>query len=333
MSDLFCAIDTNRKKRLLFNVPPVRFVPQNPYEQNPSITQYELDMRRKVEILKYKRNTVGSMSKKQSFTQAIKGSTQRRNFSQTQIAEFQSGNNVVQQCPPTISTSAGIPGPAFYLSLDANIPLYNYNVTRTYATENKVDTETKWLYSTSTDIYSNNPKIMTLNIRPPIDQTLYYYTFTTSIGLLINGSIESTRSQIGDFSTKLLTDDVHIVVNYGGYQVTLLTQPTVSFEPNFLTEVSGNLVSMSPNSFVGNIYLGNMTVSNLLLPTSPGHTYDICINYNPSNTFKFIDKYSSQIITSINTSFTNSVKKRESGLNIFSQPPISSFAPFSLSGQ
>lgn len=332
MSDIFCTIDSNRKKGLLFNVPPVRYTPENPYEKNPSITQYQLDMRRKVEILKYKQNTVGSMSKKQSFSQAVRGATQRRNYSQTQLAEFQTGNNVVTGCPPTISTSAGIPGPAFYLSLDANIPLYNYNVVRTYATENKVDTETKWLYTTSYDIYGNRPNIFTLNIRPPIDQTLYYYTFTTSVGLQINGSINSVRTQIGDFSTKLVTDDVRIVVNYGGSPITLLATPTVTFDPYFLTEVSGNLVSMSPNSFIGNIYLGNMTVTNLLLPTSPGYTYDICINYNPSNTFRFIDNYFSRMITNVNTSFTNTVKKQESGLNFRTPPPVSPILPFSLSG-
>ena len=78
MSDIFCTIDANRKKGLLFNVPPVRFTPISPYELNPSLTQYQLDMRRKVEILKYTKNTVGSMTKKQVFAQAIKGATQRR---------------------------------------------------------------------------------------------------------------------------------------------------------------------------------------------------------------------------------------------------------------
>jgi hypothetical protein len=137
MSDLFCTIDSNRKKGLLFNVPPTRYTPISPYELNPAITQYELDMRRKVEILKYKKNTVGALSKKQQFVQAIKGAAQRRNYSQTQIAEMQMGGNNEISCPPTISTSAGVPGPAFYLSLDANVPLYNYAVTKTYATENK----------------------------------------------------------------------------------------------------------------------------------------------------------------------------------------------------
>jgi hypothetical protein len=333
MSDVFCTIDTNRKKALLFNVPPVRYTPINPYETNPSLTQYQLDMRRKVEILQYNKNTVGSMTKRQTFTQAIKGATQRRNYSKSQIANFQSENNEVTSCPPTISTAAGVPGPAFYLSLDTSVPLYNYNITHTYATENKQDTVTKWLYSTATDIYSNSPSIFTLNIKPPIDQSLYFYTFTTSVGMQVEGSIASTRSQIGTFSTQLAADNVHVIAYYGGSPITFLSQPVVSFDSQFLTEVSGNLVSKNPNSFVGNIFLGNMTISNLVLPTSPGYTYDICINYIPSNTYDFIDNYSSRFITNVNTSFTNAVKKQESGLNFFTPVPSSSVTPFSLSGQ
>ena len=339
MSDLFCTIDTNRKNGLLFNVPPTRYTPENPYLQNPSLTQYELDMRRKVEILKYKKNTNGGMTKRQTFTQAIKGATQRRNYSQTQVADFASGNNVVTPCPPTISTAAGVPGPAFYLSLDTTVPLYNYTVNRTYATENQVDTETKWIYTTEYDIFGNKPKIATLNIKQPIDQSLYSYTFTTSVGLQINGNVNAPRSDVGEFSTKLISDlgvpSIVISVIYGGSPINLIANPVITFDSQFRTEVSGNVIATSsyPNLFNGNIYLGNMTVSNLLLPTSPGFTYDICINYIPSNTFKFIDRYSSTLMTNVKTLLTNSNKKNESGMRFITPVSSAPILPFSLSGE
>lgn len=339
MSDIFCTIDKNRKNGLLFNVPPTRYNPENPYLQNPSITQYDLDMRRKVEILKYKKSTVGSMSKKQTFSQAVKGATQRRNYSQTQIANFNSGNNDVTPCPPTISTAAGVPGPAFYLSLDTTIPLYNYTVTRTYATENNVDTLTKWIYTTEYDIVGNKPKIATLNIKPPIDQTLYSYTFTTSVGLQINGTINTPRSDVGKFSTKLISDlgvpSIVISAIYGGSPINLISTPVITFDSNFRSEISGNIVvpTSYPRTFNGNIYLGIMTVSNLVLPTSPGYTYDICINYIPSNTFNNFDNYSTTLITNVRNSLTNANKKNENGINIFTPPSTSSFVPFSLQGE
>jgi len=339
MSDIFCTIDTNRKKGLLFNVPPTRYTPENPYLQNPSLTQYELDMRRKVEILKYKKNTVGSMSRKQTFAQAIKGATQRRNYSKTLIADFASGNNVVTPCPPTISTAAGVPGPAFYLSLDETIPLYNYVVKSVYATENQVDTETKWVYTTEYDIFGNRPKIATLNIRQPIDQSLYSYTFTTSVGLQINGNVNAPRSGVSEFSTKLISDlgvpSIVISVIYGGSPINLIANPVITFDSQFRTEVSGNVIVASsyPSSFNGNIYLGNMTVSNLLLPTSPGFTYDICINYIPSNTIRFIDRYSSTLMTNVKTLLTNSNKKNESGMRFTTPVSLAPILPFSLSGE
>jgi len=329
MSDLFCTIDSNRQKGLLFNVPPTRYTPVSPYELNPALTQYELDMRRKVEILKYKKNTVGALSKKQQFSQAIKGATQRRNYSQTQIANIQIGGNNQISCPPTISTSAGVPGPAFYLSLDANVPLYNYTVSKTYATENQEDTVTKWLYSKLDDIVGNDVKVLTLNIRKPIDQIVYFYTFTASVGAQIRGN---QKFPGGDtkFSTKLITDDVNVIVKYGNVDITPLSTPIVSFSPGFLTDISGNVTTNA--GFSGNIYMGIMTVSNLALLTSPGYTYDVWIKCNPSNTFTNITGYVSTIITNVNNAFSNTVKKNESGFTFSTPIATSSIVPFSLTG-
>ena len=330
MSDIFCTIDANRKKGLLFNVPPVRFTPISPYELNSSLTQYQLDMRRKVEILKYTKNTVGSMTKKQVFAQAIKGATQRRNFSQTQILALQNGEGSDVVCPPTISTAAGVPGPAFYLSLDPNVPLYNYTISRNYATKTDEDDVTKWLYTEDYDIAGNDIKLLTMNIRKPIDQSFYIYTFETSVGMQINGARGPLTAVAPFFSTKLIPDDINIIVKYGGQPITLMSTPLVTLSPGFLTEISGNLISSA--EFSGNIYMGNMTVSNLALATSPGYTYDICIKYIPSNTFTNIVSYTSTMITGVKTSFTNSVKKNESGLRFFTTVPASSIVPFSLSG-
>ena len=329
MSDIFCTIDTNRKNGLLFNVPPVRYTPISPYELNPSLTQYQLDMRRKVEILKYKKNTVGGMTKKQVFAQAIKGATQRRNFSQTAL---QNGAGLDVVCPPTISTAAGVPGPAFYLSLDPNVPLYNYNTVATYATENKEDELTKWLYMENYDIAGNNIKLATLNIRKPIDQAVYIYTFKTSLGMQFNG-LRGPLDARPTFTTSLISNDINIIVKYGGQEIVPLTVPLVTLSPGFLTEISGNVIAtIGSPAFNGNIYLGDITVSNLALITSPGYTYELFIKYIPSNTFTNMTSYASTMITGVQTSFTNSVKKNESGMRIFTAVPASSIVPFSFYG-
>ena len=327
MSDSLCTIDTNRRKNLLFNIPPTRFTPLSPY--GTGLTQYQLDMRRKVEILQYNKNDTGTITKKQAFVQVVKGASQRRTYSKSYIANFD-GNTTI--CPPTISTAANIPGPAFYLFLDPSVPLYNYVTTRTYATENSEDTETMWIYDTSYNIVSNFPKLLTLNIRKPIDQSVYTYTFSTSIGLSVTGNSDGHPAIVdvsGTFSTKIFPSDVIIEVRYGDVPITLISEPLITFGAGFITDVSGNSFSYkTPNTFGGNIYLGNMTVSNLSLATSPGYTYDIYVKYIPSNTFKNIDNYNSTFISGLQPTFV----KQELGLEFKSSGPSTSIDVFSFSG-
>lgn len=327
MINSFCTIDANRKKNLLFNIPPTRFTPISPY--GTGITQYQLDMRRKTEILQYNKNDTGTITKKQSFAQVVNGSSQRRTYSKSYIAKL-SGNTEI--CPPTISTAANIPGPAFYLFLDPTVPLYNYVTTQTYATENSEDTETMWIYETNYNIVSNFPKLLTLNIRKPIDQNLYTYTFSTSIGLRVTGNSIGHPDIVdvsGTFSTKIRTYDINIEVRYGDVPITLISEPIITFGAGFITDLSGNSFSYkTPNTFDGNIYLGNMTVSNLSLATSPGYTYDIYVKYIPSNTFENIDNYNSTVVSGLQSTFV----KQESGLEFTSSGPSTSIDVFSFSG-
>jgi hypothetical protein len=178
-------------------------------------------------------------------------------------------------------------------------------------------------------VVGNDIKITTLNIRKPIDQVVYFYTFTTSIGVQISGN-KSFPGGDTKFSTKLITDDVNIIVKYGDVPITLLSSPVVSFSPGFLTDISGNVTSSA--AFSGSIYMGNMTVSNLALLTSPGYTYEIWIKYIPSNTFNNINGYVSTIITDVQDSFSNTVKKFESGFTFSTPVPATSIVPFSLTG-
>ena len=327
MSNTLCTIDTNRKKNLLFNIPPTRFTPLSPY--GTGITQYQLDMRRKVEILQYNNNDTGTITKKQAFAQVVKGSSQRRTYSKSYIANL-SGNTEI--CPPTISTAANIPGPAFYLFLDPTVPLYNYVTTQTYATENSEDTETMWIYDTTYNIVSNFPKLLTLNIKKPIDQTLYTYTFSTSIGLSVTGNSTGHPAIVdvsGTFSTKIFTSDINIEVRYGDIPITLISVPIITFGAGFITNVTGDTFSYkTANTFSGNIYLGNITVSNLSLATSPGYTYDIYVKYIPSNTFNNIDNYNSTVMSGLQSTFV----KQSSGLVFTSSDPSTSIDVFSFSG-
>ena len=120
MSNAFCDLLIARQKLRNDQTPaPGRFEIVNPYinangEPN-GITQYDLAMRRKVEILRYnKTNTIqGQLTKSQQLSGVI------------------NNNITISNCPadlllPTPSNAAGVPGPPIILQYNPDIPLYGY---------------------------------------------------------------------------------------------------------------------------------------------------------------------------------------------------------------
>ena len=113
-----------KSQRNLNPTPPVRLEVVSPYVNESitgefisrtGITKRQLDMRRKIEILKYQNNN-GKTSSKQQFSllATSTGSVSRRSS--------------VNDClyTPTKTSSSNIPGPIIELTYDDTIPLYNY---------------------------------------------------------------------------------------------------------------------------------------------------------------------------------------------------------------
>jgi hypothetical protein len=316
----------------------------NPYTKinpttNAKLTQYELDMRRKVEILKYDKSTNVSLTKKQSWTQIVKGSSQRRTYSQAFISALRNGTASIDadsiNCK-TISTSAGIPGTPFYLQLDPNVPLYKYITTNTYATQN-VESTLKMSDISNYDILSNEPFLTTIYIGPAIDDNYGNFTLIVPIGLNVTGNYQYFPNSIdvsGTFTVKIPVENISVSVKYGGADVTLNAIPIISFDSS-LSQISGKTPTILVNnaSFSGKIYIGNMTISNLGLAISPGFIYEISIQYIPLIQNDYINNFTATIITNIKNSFTNANKKNESGMVFTTTPPTSSIAAFSASLQ
>ena len=116
-----------KRQNQLTNVPLPRVELQpSPYGQ---YTKYQLDMRRKAEILKYKSNKQNSktnnLTKAQIFVNVVKG---YNNMGQSTVNKISKGEIT---CPnddliPTPTSSSDIPGPIIYLINDETVPLYNY---------------------------------------------------------------------------------------------------------------------------------------------------------------------------------------------------------------
>lgn len=325
-------LNQNRKNGLIFNNPKIRYTPVNPYELG--FTQKQLDMRRKAEILQYNKTSNGKLTKKQSWVNLVKGSTQRKQYSSYYIRQLQEGTlNPDETCPndkyiPSSSKSAGVPGPAVTLFLDPNVPLYHYNTMQTsYGTQNNdQQTEAMWLVNYDTDVTDNNMQnIFTMNIRQSIDETVYIFSFTTSLGLYISGN---TLQADGTFTMSIPRNNLSLIVTYGGQTVTLPYTPTVTYSANFLQGISGEIVS-NPATFAGKVYMGNVTFSNIVLNSFPNTTYDFFIDYIPSYTTNNIDNAAVYIITNFRS---DSDKIQEAQLTFTSAASNDPINTVSLSG-
>ena len=314
---------TNRKNALLFNIPPFRYTPISPY--NGTVTQYQLDMRRKAEILKYNKNANGKLTKKQSWVQTVAGNLQRRTYSNTVLQTIANGG----ECPdlstrPTPTSSCDVPGPVMFLQYDPSINLYNYSTnTNAYAIENSEETD-MWLIKAETDILSLNPTVFTLNIRKPIDKTVYSYSFSIPIALYISGSsIGHQEVDVsGNFTANVSINSISVL--YGG-QPLIITPPTIV--PNIISTIDGKSNSYTQaNSFNGAIYIGTIDVNNLVLLTNPGNTFDVIFNYSIllSSVTK-IDTIAASIYTNVGTLFATS-DVLENGME-FTTLPSTAFKP------
>ena len=326
-----CTTVTNIRNSLVFNVPGTRYTPINPYSLG--YTQAQLDMRRKAEILQYNKTSNGKASKKQKFVTAVKGSLQRRTFSTYYLKAVQDG--LEQLCPddiliPTLTTASDVPGPPMYLNYDPTIPLYNYNSQQqSYGTQNK-EKETMWLINYDTDILDS--QIFTLNIQKGIDSNNYNFSFTTSVSLSISGYNEAHPSAdvSGIFKFSIPPQNLSLTVMYGGQPVSLTTSPTITYSPQFLTDVSGYVLTRAiANQFSGDIYMGNITFSNIQLSTYSKNTYDFYVEYIPSYTIQYIDNFNLNLKTNRSS---NSAKLVELGLKILTPASTESITTFGLSG-
>jgi len=126
---------TERAKYFLNNVPPVRYLPINPY---PASTKMQLDMRRKCEIFKYagsgSSQQTNSLSKKRQFANLVTNAGTRTLIDISGgVKQINAGPRGTQytctqdQTLPTLTSACDVPGPIQILTYDPNVNLYNYS--------------------------------------------------------------------------------------------------------------------------------------------------------------------------------------------------------------
>jgi hypothetical protein len=243
-------------------------------------------MRRKVEILKYKKNsTQGSqLTKKEKYTQMVNG-----NYNLSRIV-----------CPddfkiPVLSTASGIPGPAMYLVEDDNVPLYNYaQNTNAYGDQLQEDDD-EWTLNIDTNqlILSEQTHTTFCNliIRPLIKQPYTTYTLQTPVLFRLQGigmpSSTNGSTIIATITPTKSTDDNSFLTTYNGNPVAKNKSSETTFLQNNSIEL--NLIPSSGSStynYFCEAYVGFVQISKISLNTSPGFVYDFKFNYIVDYTIK-----------------------------------------------
>ena len=281
MSDL-SGICVQRKLFQLYNIPPIRFEVISPY--TGSVTQEQLNMRRKTEILKYNKN-----------------STQGPRMTQKQklAAVFRGGYNTARTvCPndykiPVLTTSAGVPGPPMYLVEDPDIPLYNYTKDTNAYAENLYEDNTQWVFSTNVNqLCADNEtliEVAKLIIRKPIQQPSTQFTYRTPVlfrmrgiglamdcsGATITASVDtSTLSFFATYNNDKLDNNTNLTSRF-------LTNNSISaiLSPPAQQPVVPPELPISTFNYFCESYVGILEISGIILTTSPGFVYGFNIKY------------------------------------------------------
>jgi len=306
----FCEQLLNEKQqrdiRRLYNVPLARFTPGNPYLSG-QFTKMQLDMRRKVEILKFSANKsstqTNNLTKNQKFALLARGSIPSP--SQSKMTNNDTNCDADKRIPRPTSSS-GVPGPVTYLYEDDTVPLYNYSGfnTRTYPDYVPNDLE-PWQFEILSNVlaYNNNDATSYyLIINNYIDNTQYNYTVTTPIGITVGGIIPPNYSYPVGFSgnIQISLSNASISVYYNDSKVGTFPASSVA-NFNMTIKIPTNSGSTS-KSFSVNQFLGNLVFNNIQLFTEPSYVYTFAINagvsISPDDTGLFTYKGTISNITS-----------------------------------
>jgi len=282
---LTCGLIAQRNRFLSLLGPPPRYNNPTPYPKN---TQFDLNMRRKVEILKYKNNSTkcNQQTKAQRYASIMKCPFQGN----TQTVLDKSGNfqyiaNVTSGCPndeliPTLTTSCDVPGPPMYLYYNPNIPLYNYLPNQNAYSILDVPVALPYNYFTSSNILSLNGNNSTFITVAVVNVNNNYITFNLSvpISVYISGQISPDKyGYITNLIGSINLINIHFSVNYINNAVQTNPNYSYNFNTSFGFETS---VTKTNKSFNGRAYIGNINISNITVNTSNGFVLDFKLLFN-----------------------------------------------------
>ena len=296
-----------RKRQQLLSSPLNRLEIISPYS-NSNFSQYQLDMKRKVQILKYE-NDFNKPTKKELWAR-LNNNNNNENFTLRTIDVLYDKNSnsfFTFVTPPyldytgepsptaidyTLSRNSDIPGLNIPLYDEPSIPLYMYKSNRVYGIEQSTDViNMQYLYnrdyfipqSTSTEFYTHFISQVAHNndfelFEANIPFSFYYHAMTTT---------EVNNINLPNIS--VIVQSIDYTVTFNGNPVS--TNHSINIiNPNIEESdlgVGKFSFDISMNPIVNNRvdifkYLGIIRISNIDLPISNGFIYDmkLSVTYN-----------------------------------------------------
>lgn len=347
-----------RRRKAQFNIPPIRFNLVSPYRSG-AFTAFQLDMRRKAEILQYLPSAQGSqtnnLTKKQIWSQKARG-VNARTHSRAAIAQCVDGDmDSVGVAGPTWSTGCDVPGPPIQLYLDPSVPLYNYISTqRSYAfsppsaaqwnsvsqNELNVLTSTQYVYTPDTgtnDTEQRLPRMGTLVFSGNASSdTIYtvnsitcpvglYLTFVYGFGRIVDGTPVPPHllDPTADNTLRLHVTGVQLQISNNGMPVAPLNVPIM--RTNFTDMVVDlNCLHRRSGHFYGIQFLGMLEIDQIQLPASPFSIYDfdLAFTYTYDHTLlRHMDLFVSGVFPNL----TEANQNVTSGITFSGPPPPSPY--------
>lgn len=307
MTDSFC---NQRRLNMLFYIPTNR---EELVKPDPNFTTEQLNMRRKVEILKYNKNVNknNNLTQKTNFARLARG-----NYKQNRLV-CENDHKI-----PTSNSNSDVPGPSINLFEDKNVPLFNYNnnnINR-YISDGGIsynnESDKEWtLFNFNDLLITNNERLSILTIYDSIKLPSYTYTFNTPIYTNITG-------------TNLTQNMKNIVYTFTINYITLKVfyNDNLIYNENAQPEISTIKYTINPENNSGtydyNLDFNNglITFNNIVLPTSPGFNYEFKTNIFTNfifNTDNALEQDTTIINNAVNSNiYINSTKNVFTSSNV-----------------
>ncbi len=288
-----------RRRFQLYNIPPTRYdnLADNPYNKinpatNKPYTKYDIDMRRKAEILKYSSNRMSTqtnnLTKAQVYAQAANGNSNKKSYSLEYITA-NTINGVLTVCPTapiiqTPTTASDVPGPVILLYDDPSVPLYNLvnDTNKAYGIINQEQNPytLPWKTKNQTNVLHTNDlsyntvfSLFFFNVSSPA------FTFTCSFPISIQftgGLLPGVEKPISTSTSNFILDRNQMSLNvlYSYASVPLHPSSYFVYNPTLSIDISKNATSFS-----GFCYFDTVTFSNITLAGALGYIYDFQYNF------------------------------------------------------